>query len=74
MLFHHGKHQKMTMIRVMQCNTNRSRAAHDLLENTLQTRGYSVCAVSEPNRARVVGSHWDVDVKGDVAIWTSKEV
>ena len=60
------------MILVMQCNTNRCKAAHDLLENTLTTRGYDICLVSEPNRNRVKGSSWEVDDKQDVGIWRSK--
>ena len=57
------------MIRVLQCNTNRCWAAHDLLDNTLSTRGYEVCLVSEPNRARVDGGQWIVDEDKDVGIW-----
>ena len=60
------------MIRVLQCNTNRCRAAHDLLDNTLSTRGYEVCIVSEPNRARADGGRWIVDQRKDVGIWVSR--
>ena len=60
------------MTRTLLCNLNRCRRAHDLLEQTLDSGNYDLALVSEPNQARVKGSRWEVDLREDVAIWTSK--
>lgn len=60
------------MMKVIQCNTNRCRLAHDLLEQTLATRGIDVGIISEPNRARVTGGTWITDDRHDAAIWLSQ--
>jgi hypothetical protein len=60
-------------LRLLQFNSNHTTEAHDLLDNTLVTRGYGVCLISEPLRRRVDGSNYIVDEKGDVAIWLSAE-
>lgn len=61
------------MVKTLQCNTNRCRAAHHLLDNTLELGGYEIAIISEPNRAAVLGPGWVVDQKEDAAIWTSRE-
>ena len=59
------------MIKVLQINLNRCRAAHALLERTSGERRIDVCLLSEPNKAIARGKPgWITDAEGDTAIYT----
>ena len=62
------------MIKTLQINLNRCHEAHDLLEQSLETEKYDLAVVSEPNQARMPGSGWETDLRGDAAIWTSRRM
>jgi Reverse transcriptase (RNA-dependent DNA polymerase)/Endonuclease-reverse transcriptase len=57
------------MIGLLQVNLHRSREAHDLMESTTVSLNVGVCLMTEPNRAKVVGSQWQSDESKDTAIW-----
>ena len=61
-------------MKLLQCNINRCRAAHDLVETVLSAGGYGACLVSEPNRARAESAGWLIDGRGDAAVWVSREM
>lgn len=54
--------------RVLQVNTNRCHAAHDLLEARIKERDVEVVLVSEPNDRRVKDGWYRDGPEGDVAI------
>lgn len=56
------------MIRILQANLNRSRAAHDLLDERANGRSADLLLVSEPNEALVRAGGWVADQRTTVAI------
>lgn len=59
-------------VKILQINLNRSRTAHDLLEETARYLQVDLCVLSEPNvsitrRKKLTG--WTVDNKVDAALW-----
>jgi hypothetical protein len=58
------------MLKVLQVNLNRCRAAHDVLEQTVQERGIGLCLLSEPNEQITRRKRtWVKDDDCDTAIW-----
>lgn len=53
---------------ILQTNLNRSRIAHDLLEQFIREENIDLALVSEPNKRYVEERAWITDVKGDVAV------
>lgn len=62
-----GKHKEVN-IKILQVNTNRSKAALDLLEHTIMDQMVDVALVAEPNRIRARDKGWLLDSRGDTAI------
>lgn len=56
------------MTRILYCNVNRSRAAHDMLKVTARDEGADVILCSEPNKIRVSTEGWMRDPNSDTAI------
>jgi hypothetical protein len=59
------------MLRVLQINLNRCRAAHDVLEATVASHRVDICIVSEPNIALAKARQWLIDETNGTAIWVS---
>lgn len=59
---------KPKMIRFLQCNLNRSPAAHDLLSKTCLENKVGVLLISEPNKKSIEGAEWLKDERSDSAI------
>lgn len=56
------------MIKVLQVNTNRSKAALDLLEHMTTEQRVDVILVAEPNKKMVKEKGWLIDKRGDTSI------
>lgn len=55
-------------MKLLQLNTNRSRAAHDVLDATAQQRRVDLLVVSEPNNTIRRRPGWRCDLNGDAGI------
>jgi exonuclease III len=58
---------------ILQTNLNRSRAAHDLLEQTVKEENVDVVLVAEPNKKLAEGATWIADKNKDAAIKIYKQ-
>jgi hypothetical protein len=58
----------MLEIKILQCNTNRSRISMELLEQKGAEVGADVLVVSEPNKKMASEGRWVTDLKGDATI------
>jgi transcriptional regulatory protein LevR len=56
------------MIKLLQTNLNRSRAAHQLLHKTIQEEEIDVVTISEPNKLIATKERWYMDAEKDVAV------
>lgn len=56
------------MIKCLQLNVNRSRAAFELLEQTFREQGTDIALIAEPNQKLARSRGWLVDRRGDTAI------
>lgn len=62
----------MGELEILQVNLNKSRTAHDLLEETARDLQIDLCLLSEPNIARTRRKNstgWIADEKADVLLW-----
>lgn len=57
------------MIKIMQVNLGRSRAAHDIMFEEAFAENASLVIVSEPNKIIAKGSKWETDLESDVAVY-----
>jgi endonuclease/exonuclease/phosphatase family metal-dependent hydrolase len=56
------------MIKLLQTNLNRSRAAHQLLHKTIQEEEIDVVTISKPNKLIATKERWYMDAEKDVAV------
>lgn len=56
------------MVKLLQTNLGRTRAAHDLAYATAKHMNVDILIISEPNKNLMEGSEWIKDNRGDVAV------
>ncbi|CAH2226409.1 jg10228 [Pararge aegeria aegeria] len=58
----------MTIKKIIQINTDRIRAAHDLLFETVKRLNIDLAIIAEPNRKIAEAKDWERDNRGDAAL------